>query len=81
MKNKLSDLNNHLFAELERLSDEELKGEALEQEIERAKSISGISSQIINNASLTLKAVELQCEYGIGKDIGLQGLLEACESK
>lgn len=56
MKNKLSDLNNHLFAEIERLGDEELIGEDLEKEIERAKAITGIATQIIANGSLALKA-------------------------
>lgn len=78
MKNKLSDLNNHLFAQLERLSDEDLDSEQLGMEIERAKSISSISSQIVSNAQLQLKAVELQCEYGT-KNIGLKGLLEVDE--
>ncbi len=32
MKNKLADLNNHLFAQLERLSDEDLAPEQIEQE-------------------------------------------------
>lgn len=64
MKNKLVDLNNHLFAELERLSDEDLKGEALQEERERAKSIANIAQVLINNGELALKAVKHSTEYG-----------------
>lgn len=60
MKNSMSDLNNHLFAELERLSDEDLKGEELTEEIERAKAVTSVATQIISNATLVLKAEELR---------------------
>lgn len=56
VKNTLGDLNNHLFAQLERLSDEDLKGNELAEEINRAKAISSIASQIISNGNLVLKA-------------------------
>ena len=56
-KNKLLDLNNHLFAELERLGDEDLKGDELKEEIERAKAVADVSDKVINNASLMLKAI------------------------
>ncbi|MEL4249352.1 hypothetical protein [Shewanella xiamenensis] len=56
MKNTLIDLNNHLFAQLERLSDEDLKGEVLREEIARSKSVTQVSSQIIANARLALDA-------------------------
>lgn len=39
MKNTLGDLNNHLFAELERLGDEGLTGDELKEELTRAESI------------------------------------------
>lgn len=66
MKNKLSDLNNHLFAELERLGDEDLTGDALQTEIARAKAITDISAQAIANASLVLKAEVARAEYAGG---------------
>ena len=56
MKNTLGDLNNHLFEELERLNDEDLKGEALQEEMNRAKAINEVASKIIANGSLVLQA-------------------------
>ncbi|WP_028392744.1 hypothetical protein [Bacillus cihuensis] len=56
MRNTLGDLNNHLFAQLERLNDEEIKGEDLAEEFKRAKAISDIATRIIQNGDLVLKA-------------------------
>lgn len=62
MKNKLTDLNNHLFAQMERLSDEDLSEEQLRNEIDRARAITAISSQIIQNGALALKAEQFKAE-------------------
>lgn len=69
MKNKLINLNNHLFEELERLNDENLKGEALQEERERAKSMANIAQTIINNGELALKAQKHFDEYGKANQI------------
>lgn len=60
MKNTLVDLNNHLFEQLERLNDENLKGEELQEEIDRSKAVSDIASRIVSNASLALQAAKLK---------------------
>jgi len=59
MKNTLGDLNNHLFAQLERLGDEDINGEKLTEEMERAKTITVVAKQIIDNASLVLEAQKI----------------------
>lgn len=56
MKNKLEDLNNHLFAQLERLSDEKLTDKQLATEIERTKAITSVASEIVAGGKLQLDA-------------------------
>jgi len=65
MKNKLIDLNNHLFAQLERLSDEDLTAEEIEKETTRAQAVVAVSDKIIGTASLQLRAASLVAEHGI----------------
>lgn len=65
MKNTLMDLNNHLFAELERLGDEELTDEELKNEVTRAKAISDVSKNIVENAKVVLDAQRIKREFGV----------------
>lgn len=58
-RNKLSDLNNHLFEQLERLNDEELSDEQLEKEIKRQGSMSEIAKNIIDINKISLDAMKL----------------------
>jgi hypothetical protein len=78
MKNKMIDLNNHLFEQLERLNDEDLKGDDLKLEMDRAKAITGIASQIIANGQLVLKATIAKSQY-MGKNEQMPALLDGDE--
>ena len=59
-RNTLGDLNNHLFAQLERLTDEDLKGEELKQEIVRAKAVASIAKEIVETGRLVLDAKKFE---------------------
>ena len=56
MKNTLTDLNNHLFAQIERINEEELTPDQLIFEGSRAKDLTMIAKEIISNARLMLDA-------------------------
>lgn len=66
MKNKLSDLNNHLFAQLERLSEEGMDADQIGMEVKRTEAIVSIADQVVGNADLQLKAAKLFAEHGSG---------------
>lgn len=62
-KNKLKDLNDHLYMQLERLGDEDLKGEDLKTEIQRGKVMASVAAQIVGTGRLVLDAETLRCEH------------------
>ena len=80
MQNNLSDLNNHLFSQLELLENGELTEKELDLELKKAKAITQISSQILNVARLQIAAINTAESCGLcNKD--LPALLETRDSK
>lgn len=73
MKNKITDLNNHLFVALERLNEEGLSDERIAAEIERSKAVAQVATQIIGVGSLALKAAELQAGGNVPGKLVLLG--------
>jgi hypothetical protein len=61
MKNKISDLRDHLFATLESLRDEDKP-----MDLDRAKAVAEISQQIINSAKVECEFLEITGGFGTG---------------
>lgn len=75
MKNTLGDLNNYLFAQLERLDDESLKGDALVEEMNRTKAINDVATRIIANGALVLASKKMMDDT-LNADIIMPKMLE-----
>nr|DAS75241.1 MAG TPA: hypothetical protein [Caudoviricetes sp.] len=71
MRNTLADLNNILFEQMERLQDDDLKGENLETELKKTKSIVDVASTVIENATLSLEAQKFLIDMGISTKVNI----------
>lgn len=63
MKNKISDLNDILFEQMERINDDSLTEEELDTAIKKAEAINGIAKTIIDNARTVITAQKMLSEY------------------
>ena len=76
--NNLNSLNNKLFEQLDRLTNKNLSGDKLQEELERTDAIVDISRTIISNADLMLKAMVAKDEK-LGSYAKLPALLDINE--
>jgi hypothetical protein len=65
MKNKLSDLNDHLFAQIERLANEDLTPEKIEIEVKRGNAIVAVADQVLRHATLQVQAAKILSDHGL----------------
>lgn len=59
-RNKMTDLNNLLFEQLERLNDTEVNDSDLRCEINRAKAVSTVAAQVIASNNTIIQAHRLK---------------------
>lgn len=70
-KTTLNDLNEYLFQELDRLTNEDLSAEELDKEIKRSDALQKIAKTVIDNGTLALHAKKYLDEYGEGGNVEL----------
>lgn len=62
-KNSLTDLNNHLFEQLERLMDDDVSEEQMKKEIIRSKAVTEVAEVIVRNGELAFKVMQHMDDY------------------
>lgn len=63
MATSLADLNDHLFAQLERLDVQTLTPEEIAAEVARSEAIVAVADRITENAKVSLAAAKLFAEH------------------
>ncbi|TIN36825.1 MAG: hypothetical protein E5Y10_22105 [Mesorhizobium sp.] len=83
MKNRITDLNDHLFMQIERLSAEGLTKEQLEAEVQRTDAMVKVADMIVDNARLGIAAATLVANHGdrFRKDLPMLSAPKEIEGK
>ncbi len=72
-KNRLENLNDHLFAQIERLFDEKLTPEGIEREARRSVALVALADQTVRNAALQLQAIKILHDHDGRDPTGMLG--------
>ncbi len=75
MKNKLTDLSDYLFEQIERINDDSLTGEKLDEQIKKTEQINALAENIIKNGELQYKVMVKAADYGIVNNKQMKFLL------
>lgn len=64
IKNTLGDLNNILFEQIDRINDDSLKGDKLNEQLKKSKAINDIANTLVQSGNLMLKNMQFREEIG-----------------
>jgi UTP-glucose-1-phosphate uridylyltransferase len=81
MKNKITDLHNHMFAALERLNDTDLTPEQLETEIKRAQAVANVGKVVVDGYKTQVMALKELNKNGIVRESELNESVKALIEK
>jgi len=64
MQATLLDLNDGLFEQLERINDDDLHGQELEEQLKKTKAYTAVAEVIVKNAAVVLQAHKVETSWG-----------------
>jgi hypothetical protein len=71
MKNKLVDLQNHIFVAMEKILDDDLKGAGLKEYMERSLAFNELAKTAVANGALMVKCADLLYGIPVSDDVPL----------
>jgi hypothetical protein len=64
MTSKLAQLNDHLFAQLDRLNKPDMTPEQIDAEVKRGQVVAALADQVVRGASVQVAAAKLVAQHG-----------------